>query len=62
MWDEAMAILDTMRWNMDKTEGGIGRYTQDSEDDTIAVSMSVRGSARGDEMTNNWICITKRGG
>ncbi len=41
MWDEAMAILDTMRWNMDKTEGGIGRYAQESEDDTIAVSMSV---------------------
>ena len=42
MWDEAMAILDSMRWNMDKTEGGIGRYTQESEDDTIAVSMSVK--------------------
>ena len=41
MWDEVMAILDTMIWNMDKTEGGIGRYTQESEDDTIAVSMSV---------------------
>ena len=42
MWDEAMAILDSMRWNMDKTEGGIGRYTKESEDDTIAVSMSVK--------------------
>ena len=41
MWDEAMAILDTMVWNMDKTEGGLGIYTQESEDDTIAVSMSV---------------------
>ena len=41
MWDEAMTILDTMVWNMDKTEGGIGRYSQESEDDTIAVSMSV---------------------
>jgi len=41
MWDEAMTILDTMRWNRDKTEGGIGMYNQESEDDTIAVSMSV---------------------
>ena len=42
MWDEAMAILDTMRWNMNKTEGGMGTYSPESEDDTIAVSMSVK--------------------
>lgn len=41
MWEEALSILDTVRFNEGKTEGGIGQYIQESEDDTIAVIMSV---------------------
>lgn len=41
MWDEALAILDTVTFDEEKTEGGIGQYIPESEDDTIAVMMSV---------------------
>jgi len=41
MWDEALLILDTMKFDTSKTEGGIGQYIPESENDTIAVVMSV---------------------
>jgi hypothetical protein len=41
MWEEALLILDTVRFDEEKTEGGIGQYIPESEDDTIAVIMSV---------------------
>ncbi len=41
MWDEALSILDTLRFDEEKTEGGIGQYIPESEDVTIAVMMSV---------------------
>ena len=41
MWDEAMEILDTMKFDTSKTEGGIGQYIPESEEDAIAVMMSV---------------------
>ena len=41
MWEEALSILDTVCFDEGKTEGGIGQYIPESEDDTIAVIMSV---------------------
>ena len=41
MWEEALSILDTLHFDEEKTEGGIGQYIPESEDDTIAVIMSV---------------------
>ena len=41
MWEEALSILDTVRFNEGKTEGGIGQYIPESENDAIAVMMSV---------------------
>ena len=42
MWDEAMTILDTVCWNMDKTEGGIEQYIADSELESLGLIMDVR--------------------
>ena len=42
MWDEAMAVLDTMKFNESITEGGVGQFIRESENDTIAVIMEVR--------------------
>lgn len=41
MWNQALEILDTFSFDENKTEGGIGQYIPESEDDTIAVIMSV---------------------
>lgn len=41
MWEDALLILDTMKFDTTKTSGGIGQYIPESEDDTIAVMMSV---------------------
>lgn len=41
MWDEALSILDTVKFDETKTEGGIGQYIPESENDTIAVMMEV---------------------
>ena len=41
MWEEALSMLDTVCFDEGKTEGGIGQYIPESEDDTIAVIMSV---------------------
>ena len=41
MWDEAFSILDTMQFDEEKTEGGVGQSNPGSYDDTIAVQMSV---------------------
>ena len=41
MWEEAILILDTMRFDPAKTEGGIGQYIPESENDEIAVNMEA---------------------
>ncbi|MBP5607202.1 MAG: hypothetical protein J6X66_02895 [Lachnospiraceae bacterium] len=41
MWGEALAILDTMQFDEEKTEGGVGQSNPGSNDDTIAVQMRV---------------------
>ena len=41
MWEDALLILDSMKFDTTKTEGGIGQYIPESENDTIAVIMSV---------------------
>ena len=41
MWEEALLILDTMRFDPAKTEGGIGQYIPESENDEIAVNMEA---------------------
>ena len=41
MWDQALEMLGTFSFDENKTEGGIGQYIPESEDDTIAVIMSV---------------------
>ena len=41
MWEEALSILDTVHFDEGKTEGGIGQYIPESENDAIAVMMSV---------------------
>ena len=41
MWEEALLILDTMHFDQTKTEGGIGQYIPESENDEIAVSMEA---------------------
>ncbi|MBQ8117520.1 MAG: hypothetical protein IJ147_05625 [Lachnospiraceae bacterium] len=40
-WAEALSILDTVRFDESKTEGGAGQYIPESEDYNIAVMMSV---------------------
>jgi hypothetical protein len=42
MWEEALSILDTMHFDTDKTEGGVGKYIPESENDEIAIMMSVK--------------------
>ena len=41
MWDDAYDILNTVSFDPDMAEGGIGQYISESEDDSIAVMMSV---------------------
>ncbi len=41
IWEEAMAILDTLRFDTGVTEGGAGRFIPESEDDEIGVIMEV---------------------
>lgn len=54
MWEEALSILDTVRFNEGKTEGGIGQYIPESEDDTIAVMMSVSNVTPGGLKIRLW--------
>ena len=41
MWEEADTILDTLKFDTSKTEGGIGQYISDSEVEAIGLMMSV---------------------
>ena len=41
IWNEAMAILDTMRFDRSVAEGGAGQYIPESENDETAVFMDV---------------------
>ena len=41
MWEEADTILDTLKFDTSKTEGGIGQYISDSEVDVLGLMMSV---------------------
>jgi len=41
MWDMALSILDTVKFDRSITEGGIGRFIPESEDTGIAVIMNV---------------------
>ena len=41
IWNEAMDILDTMRFDRSVAEGGAGQFIPESEDDGIAVLMDV---------------------
>lgn len=41
MWDEALAILDSMQFDRHITEGGAGQFIPESENDAIAVIMEV---------------------
>ena len=41
IWNEAMAILDTMRFDRSVAEGGAGQYIPESENDEAAVFMDV---------------------
>lgn len=41
MWDEALYILDMMKFNEKIAEGGVGQFIRESENDTIAVIMEV---------------------
>ena len=54
MWEEALSILDTVRFNEGKTEGGIGQYIPESEDETIAVMMSVSNVTPGGLKIHLW--------
>ncbi len=54
MWEEALSILDTVRFNEGKTEGGIGQYIPESENDTIAVMMSVSNVTPGGLKIRLW--------
>ncbi|MBR1741856.1 MAG: hypothetical protein IJ733_08290 [Lachnospiraceae bacterium] len=40
-WEEALSILDTVRLDKSRANGGAGQYIPESENDTIAVIMSV---------------------
>ena len=54
MWEEALSILDTVCFDEGKTEGGIGQYIPESEDDTIAVIMSVSNVTPGGLKVRLW--------
>ena len=54
MWEEALSILDTVHFDEGKTEGGIGQYIPESEDDTIAVMMSVSNVTPGGLKIRLW--------
>ena len=41
-WDEAWSILDTISFDRNKTQGGIGQFNPESEDPDIAVIMTVK--------------------
>ncbi|WP_029233003.1 immunoglobulin-like domain-containing protein [Butyrivibrio sp. VCB2006] len=41
MWEEADTILDTLKFDTSKTEGGIGQYISDSEVEALGLMMSV---------------------
>ena len=41
MWDEAITILDTMKFDEGVVEGGVGQFIPESENDEIAVIMEV---------------------
>ncbi|MBR0391709.1 MAG: hypothetical protein IJK38_05250 [Oscillospiraceae bacterium] len=41
MWDEALSILDTVIFDESVTEGGVGKFISESENDEIAVIMEV---------------------
>ena len=41
MWEEADTILDTLKFDPGKTEGGIGQYISDSEVEALGLMMSV---------------------
>lgn len=42
MWDEALQMMDTVRFDTGNTAGGVGQYIPESENDTIAVAMDVK--------------------
>ncbi len=42
MWEEALLMMDTVRFDTNSAAGGIGQYTPESENDTIAVAMDVK--------------------
>ena len=41
IWDQALDILDTLRFDLSQTEGCIGQYVPESEDEEIGVIMDV---------------------
>ena len=41
MWDEAMAVLDTMKFDERIAEGGAGQYISESENSALSLMMSV---------------------
>ena len=41
MWDEVLTVLDTMKFDRNITEGGIGQFIQESQNEEIAVIMEV---------------------
>ena len=41
LWEETLLILNTVRFDRSVTEGGVGRYIPESENDEIAVAMDV---------------------
>ncbi|MBQ6469868.1 MAG: hypothetical protein IJJ50_07450 [Lachnospiraceae bacterium] len=41
MWDEAIAILDSMRFDPSKAQGGVGQFIRESENDEIGVIMEM---------------------
>ena len=36
IWEEALSILDTVRFDQSRTEGGAGQYIPESENDTTS--------------------------
>ncbi len=41
MWEEALLVLDSMKFDRSKAEGGIGQFIRESENDEIAVIMEA---------------------